>query len=160
MRDETAWLTIFAKKSLMAEEKDAINDQIRDSVSQISRLLLDSESSTVRAMSYQVMAHTIALSMYNIVHQQQQLYVLQNAATTAAIKEALKSNPADAVKIAQQAIVDCDMTRVIAQLKQMMDELNETYKDVKAEVVQAQAKPKPTAKPKRAQKTQPKPGPK
>ena len=126
----------------MPDAKTAINDQISDSVSQVQQLLLDGDGSNVRAMSYQVMAHTIALSMYNTVFQQQQMYVLQNATTTAAITEALKSNPAEAVKIAQSAILDSDLTRTISQLKTLMDELNETYKDI------ASATAKPAAPPK------------
>jgi Killing trait len=139
----------------MPEEQNAVNDQIRDSISQISEIMRDGEGSTVRAMSYQVMAHTIAMSMYNTVHQQQQLYVLQNAATTAAIKEALKSNPAEAAKIAQQAIIDTDLTTTISQLKTMMDELNQTYKDIKTGSAKPASPPaaKPKAKNKPAQRT-------
>lgn len=135
----------------MADDQDTLNDQIRDSVSQINHLLKDSEGSNVRAMSYQVMAHTIALSMYNTVYQQQQMYVLQNATTTAAITEALKSNPAEAVKIAQAAIIGSDLTKTISQLKTLMDELNETYKDITASTA------KPAAKAKTAAAVKPKP---
>lgn len=135
------------------QQQDAVNDQIRDSISQISEIMRDGEGSTVRAMSYQVMAHTIAMSMYNTVHQQQQLYILQNAATTAAIKEALKSNPAEAAKIAQQAIIDTDLTKTISQLKTMMDELNETYKDIKT----GAAEPKTPSSPVAASKSKSKP---
>ena len=117
---------------------------------------MDSEGSNVRAMTYQVMAHTIAMSMYNTVFQQQQMYVLQNATTTAAIKEALKSNPADAVKIAQAAIIDCDLTKTISQLKTLMDELNETYKDITSPGVKPAAKPKPSPKKAPATKAKPK----
>jgi polysaccharide deacetylase 2 family uncharacterized protein YibQ len=132
------------------DSKNALNDQISDSIAQINALLLDSEGSNVRAMTYQVMAHTIAMSMYNTVYQQQQMYVLQNATTTAAITEALKSNPAEAVKIAQAAIIGSDLTKTISQLKTLMDELNVTYSDIKSSV----SKPKvaPAAKPKPKQK--------
>lgn len=140
----------------MTNEHDTINDQITDSIAQINAIIMDSEGSNVRAMTYQVMAHTIAMSMYNTVFQQQQMYVLQNATTTAAIKEALKSNPADAVKIAQAAIIDCDLTKTISQLKTLMDELNETYKDITSPGVKPAAKPKPSPKKAPATKAKPK----
>lgn len=117
----------------MADETDQLNDQIRDAVSQMNALLLDDGARNIRAMSYQVMAHSIALSLYNTVHQQQQIYMLQNATTTAAIKEALKSNPADAIKLAQQAVADSDLTNTIGRLKTLLDELNQTYRDLSQE---------------------------
>jgi Killing trait len=116
----------------MANETDSINDQIRDSVEQINQLLQSGDSSTVRAMTYQIMAHSIALSLYNTVHQQQQMYILQNAVTTAAVQDALKSNPAEAIKLSQQVIADSDLTTTISRLKQLMDELNDSYGDFAA----------------------------
>lgn len=128
----------------MTDQSDQLNDQIRDAVEQMNALLLDDDGRNVRAMSYQVMAHTIALSLYNTVYQQQQMYILQNATTTAAVREALKSNPAEAVKLAQQAIVESDLTKTISQLKTLMDELNQTYQDLNAPKAKQKAKVKPS----------------
>lgn len=109
--------------------QDALNDQIRDSVAQINKLL-DDGGSNVRAMSYQLMVHTIGLSLYNAVHQQQQLYMLKNAVTTAAVRKALESDPSEAIKLIEQAAADGALTDTIAKLKAMMDDLNATYADV------------------------------
>jgi len=82
---------------------NALNDQIRESVEQLNQLLAANNSYTIRAMAYQALSHAMSLSIYNAVHQQQQMYTLLNATTTAAVQEALKSNPTQAIELAQKA---------------------------------------------------------
>jgi len=118
---------------------DHVNDQVRDAVEQINAMLEDG-GSNVRAMSYQVMAHTIGLSLYAAVHQQQQLFILKNAVTTAAVKKALANDPADAMKLIEEASASSDLAKTIEQLKTLMDDLNATYSDL------AKLSPKPAAK--------------
>lgn len=114
----------------MNEKFNSTNDQIRDSVAQINALIHDEDGRNIRAMSYQIMAHSLALSLYSAVHQQQQMYILQNATTTAAVKEALKSSPADAMELIQKTINGNDLSKTISDLVLLMDKLNETYSDI------------------------------
>ena len=109
----------------------SINDQIKDSIEQIQALLADDDGQNTRALSYQLMSHAASLAFYNTVHQQQQMYVLQNAITTAAAKAILEASPEDALKYAKEGFASQDMTGTLTELKKFMDDLNETYKDLR-----------------------------
>jgi len=106
----------------MAKES-AVNDQITDSVNQVSETVIGESKASSHAMAQQIMAHAIGLAMQNAVHQQQQLYVLRNAATSAAVKAILQSEPGDAVKFAKEALSADDVVSTISRLKNLMDEL-------------------------------------
>ncbi len=113
-------------------DNTSVNDQITDSITQIQKMLADDNGENVQAFSYQLMAHAIGLAMYNAVHQQQQRYILQNAITTAASKAILEASPEKALKMAEEGLGGDNFTQTLTELKEMMDSLNSTYKDVMA----------------------------
>lgn len=113
-------------------DNTSVNDQITDSITQIQKMLADDNGENVQAFSYQLMAHAIGLAMYNAVHQQQQRYILQNAITTAASKAILEASPEKALKMAEEGLGGDSFTQTLTELKEMMDSLNSTYKDVMA----------------------------
>ncbi len=129
-------------------DETSINDQISDSVEQIKKLLSDDNGDNVRAFSYQMMAHSIGLAMYNAVHQQQQRYIIQNAITTAATKAILEASPEQALKMAEEGLGEQHFTQTMHELKAMMDDLNSTYKELNSQLtddLKHQVKPEKTA---------------
>ena len=127
-------------------DNTSVNDQITDSITQIQKMLADDSGENIQAFSYQLMAHAIGLAMYNAVHQQQQRYILQNAITTAAAKAILEASPEKALKLAEEGLGGDSFTQTLSELKAMMDNLNNTYKDMKAglkESVVSAGKPAP-----------------
>lgn len=130
-------------------DSTSINDQITDSIEQIQALLADDNGQNTRALSYQLMSHAASLAFYNTVHQQQQMYVLQNAITTAAAKAILEASPEDAIKYAKEGFASQDMTSTLTELKKFMDDLNETYKDLQKDLAK---KPSSTSKKTRSKK--------
>jgi hypothetical protein len=127
-------------------DNSSVNDQITDSITQIQKMLADDSGENIQAFSYQLMAHAIGLAMYNAVHQQQQRYILQNAITTAAAKAILEASPEKALKLAEEGLGGDSFTQTLSELKAMMDNLNNTYKDMKAglkESVVSAGKPAP-----------------
>lgn len=111
-------------------EKTSINDQIADSVAELQKMLLDNKDGNMQALSYQIMAHSAGLAMLNAVFQQQQMYIIQNAVTTATAKAVLESKPEEAVKIVKEFMNENDLLKTFSGLKDFMDDLNNTYEDV------------------------------
>jgi|GEM_PF-2520131 len=109
-------------------EKTTVNDQVLDSVKELKAILGSSDYGD--AFSYQLMAHSVALAMQNTVHQQQQAYVLQNAATSAAVKAIMESDPKEAIELAKQGFSTTPLVDTLKELKGFMDELREAYGDV------------------------------
>lgn len=128
-------------------DNTSVNDQITDSITQIQKMLADDNGENIRAFSYQLMAHSIALAMYNAVHQQQQRYILQNAITTAASKAILEASPEKALKLAEEGLGGDSFTQTLSELKAMMDSLNSTYKDIRSGLKENINADKPAAKP-------------
>lgn len=116
-------------------EETTLNDQIKDSIEQMQAMLADSSSAgNTRAFSYQLMAHSIGLAMYNTVQQQQQMYILQNAVTTAATKAILEASPQEALALAREGFGSQDILATLKELKQCMDDLHSTYHGAKEDV--------------------------
>lgn len=111
-------------------EKSSINDQVADSVASLQKMLLENKDGNIQALSYQIMAHAAGLAMLNAVYQQQQMYILQNAVTTATAKAVLESKPEDAVKIVKEFMNENDLLKTFSGLKNFMDDLNTTYEDI------------------------------
>ncbi len=111
-------------------EKTSINDQIADSVASLQKMLLENKEGNMQALSYQIMAHAAGLAMLNAVNQQQQMYILQNAVTTATAKAALESKPEEAVSILKDLMNENDLLQTFSGLKSFMDDLNKTYQDI------------------------------
>lgn len=112
------------------EPTSPLNDQIKDAVEQINAILTSDGGAATRAISYQLMAHSVALAMYNTVQQQQQAYILQNAIVSAAAKAALESDPKEAIALAKEGLNTSQLSKNLAELKGFMDELNAAYGDL------------------------------
>ena len=111
-------------------DKTSINDQVTDSVAELQKMLLENKEGNMQAISYQIMAHAAGLAMLNAVYQQQQMYILQNAVTTATAKAVLESKPDEAVKIVKEFMNENDLLKTFSGLKDFMDDLNKTYEDI------------------------------
>jgi len=118
----------------MADE-NSINDQIKDSVSQVQQAVLGVFESQGQAAAYQMMAHAIGLAMLNAVSNQQHAYILRNAITTAAVKATLESNPEEAIKLADKMLAGQDIVSTFSGLKDMMDDILKIMAKMKEEAV-------------------------
>lgn len=132
----------------MAEKKPEshVNDQIIDAVDEANATVLGSAEDTASAMAQQVMAQAIGLAMQNAVHQQQQLYVLRNAATTAASRALLQADPAKALELTQSLYNTDDITKTLAQFKALMDDIAMSGQEADPAPSPKASKPKSTAK--------------
>jgi TPP-dependent trihydroxycyclohexane-1,2-dione (THcHDO) dehydratase len=124
-------------------EKTSVNDQVIDAIKDLNSAMAGDADANVDALSYQLMAHSVALAMQNTVHQQQQAYVLQNAATTAAVKAIMESDPKEAIELAKQGFGTAPLVDTLKELKGFMDDLRDTYGDVQ-ETVKATRSPAKT----------------
>ena len=109
----------------------SLNDQIKDSIAAMQDAIKNNSDEDIALMTYLIMAQSAGLAMLNAVNQQQQMYILQNAVTTAAAKSALNSSPEDAIKIVNDAIKNSNVLETFSGLKSFMDDLTKTYNDLK-----------------------------
>jgi hypothetical protein len=107
-----------------------LNEQISDIIGKAQGASSDDSANDIRSISYQLMTHAAGLAMFNAVFQQQQMYILQNAVTTATAKAIFDSKPEDALKIFNDAYRNNDILNTLSGLKEFIDGLNETYKDL------------------------------
>ena len=112
----------------------SLNDQIIDSIASMQSLLHGNSGDDVSLIAYQVMAQAAGLAMLNAVNQQQQMYILQNAVTTAAAKSALESNPDEALKIINDVLKNNSVVDILNGLKNFIDELTKTYNELKKNI--------------------------
>jgi predicted amino acid-binding ACT domain protein len=103
-------------------QQSAVNSQIIDSIKEINKLLAE-QSGDVETIASHVLTQAISMAMLNIVNQQQQMYILQNAVTTAAAKAMLNSNPEDAVKLMNTVVESSSGAKDLKDLKDLLSEL-------------------------------------
>lgn len=101
-------------------EPTTVNRQVVDSIKEINNLLREGEFN-LNGVSNQLVIQAAGMAMLNIVNQQQQLYSIQNAATTVAIKEMLTSSPQEAIQLMNETIKNMKLTESIKDLKELMD---------------------------------------
>ncbi len=130
-------------------EKTSVNDQVLDAIKELNATLAGNVDANVDALSFQLMAHSVALAMQNTVHQQQQAYILQNAATTAAVKAIMESDPKEAIELAKQGFGTAPLVDTLKELKGFMDDLRDTYGDVQETVKAPRANAKAPVKKRR-----------
>jgi len=114
-------------KANQLNEHTLVNEQIRESIEQINQSLADNSNLSVQAMSYQAMAHALSLSLYNAVQQQQQMYVLQNATMTVAVKSALETSPKEAMDLINEVYANNNIVTTLSEIQQMIDDLHDKY---------------------------------
>lgn len=112
-------------------EQTSLNNQIIDSIEFLKKVISGTEEENVMAIAYQIMAHAAGMAMLNAVNQQQQMYILQNAVTTATAKSALEKSPEEAIKIINASLNNSTMIETIKELKIFMDDLTKSYNDIK-----------------------------
>jgi len=112
-------------------ETDAVNDQIIDAVTQVNRLLAEGGDENSQVMARQVMVQAVAMAMQNAVAQQQQAYILRNAATAAAVRAILDASPKEALALVHQKLPGEDVVATLGGLRQLMDELTEPRRNAK-----------------------------
>ena len=100
----------------------SVNSQVIDSIKQINTLLKEGEYN-LNGVSNQLVIQAASMAMFNIVNQQQQLYSIQNAATTVAVKEMLSSSPQEAVQLMNETIKNIKLTESIKELKDLMNQV-------------------------------------
>lgn len=111
-------------------DETTVNNQVTDAVAQVNASVGDSSEALAQAMAHQIMAHAVAVAIQNAVAQQQHVYMLHNAVTTAAARAMLNADPEQALRFAGEALRSDDLAQTI-------ERLNALLKDVPAD------KPKP-----------------
>ena len=99
---------------------DAANDQVRDALRQIDGMLGGQAAPFTAAVTFQALAHAVALGMHNAVAQQQHSHMLRSALTTAAARALLdgKCEEAEAVlKVAESRLVNPDVGEEVSRLQ-------------------------------------------
>lgn len=108
--------------------KTTVNQEIVDSLAATVDAVTE-EGVGGAAMAEQVAALGVALAMQNAVAQQQQLYILQNAATTAMVKAMLDAGPeaaarwAEALARVREAFTPVDIAATLGQLEALLGRL-------------------------------------
>lgn len=103
----------------MADET-TVNSQITDAVAQVNASVGDSSEALARAMAHQIMAHAVLVAIQNAVAQQQHVYMLRNAITTAAARAILDANPEQALRFADEALKSDDLAQTIERLSALL----------------------------------------
>lgn len=112
------------KSQKTGSEHSTVNSQIIDSIKEINKILSE-EGGDVKTIANQVLAQAISMAMLNIVNQQQQMYILQNAVTTAATKAMLDSSPEEAVKLMNSVMENNSGAKDLKDLKDLLAELHQ-----------------------------------
>lgn len=105
----------------------SLNQQILDAVARGASLAASGSFGPVAAE--QLVILTLTLAMQNAVTQQQQLYMLQNAATTALVKTLLDAGPdhtsrwSEALQLVQGAFSTAEVEQTLVRLKDMLEHL-------------------------------------
>ncbi len=105
----------------------SLNQQIADAVARTATLA--DSGALGRAGAEQLTVLMLTLAMQNAVAQQQQLYMLQNAATTALVKALLEAGPdgasrwSDVLQLVREAFSAADISKQLGRLKEMLDQL-------------------------------------
>jgi hypothetical protein len=118
---------VAAAAAAAAAAASSLNQQIADALAQSAAVV--GGGAIGRAGAEQLMVLTLTLAMQNAVAQQQQLYMLQNAATTALVKALLESGPdgasrwGEALQLVREAFSAVDVSKTLVRLQQMLEQL-------------------------------------
>lgn len=103
-----------------------VNSQITDAIRSMNALLKEADNENLEVIGNQVLIQAASLAMLNMVNQQQQLYVLQNTATTVAVKAMLDSNPEEALKIMNATVNNSNIMDSFKQFEQLIKDISKT----------------------------------
>lgn len=105
------------------QSSSSVNKQIIDSIKAMNTLLKDGGDDSLHAMGQQVLTQAASIAMLNMVNQQQQLYILQNTATTVAVKSMLESKPDEAMKIMNASLSNINILGNLKEFSELMSEI-------------------------------------
>ncbi|HEX7817303.1 RebB family R body protein [Dyella sp.] len=100
-----------------------LNRQVVEAVEVVNAQVLGSSAAVAQAMTDQVMAQAIGMAMQNAVAQQQHLYTLRNAITTAVVRTILESNAEEAVRFAREMLAGDDVASTLERLAALMKDV-------------------------------------
>ena len=111
-------------------DQTSLNQQVVDSVAEAAKAVLDAAGPQSRAVASQVTVLAVSLAMQNAVAQQQQLYMLQNAATTAVVRALLAAGPEQAARwqellsVIRELFAPAGVEETLGRLKRLLDEMD------------------------------------
>ncbi len=100
-----------------------VNGQITDAVTQSGVTLLGNSAAHAMATVYQVMAHSVGLSMQNAVANQQRMNTLSNGVTACGVDLLYGQPTAVNARAAQTVITNNQLASLIAELKALREAL-------------------------------------
>lgn len=136
------------------DNTNSLNDQIRDSVSQVQATLADMQQPFASAAAFQTIAHALGLALHNAVARQQHSHMLRNALTTAAAKALLDGRVEQAqavLKLAESPLVNPTFEAEVGQLQKAIENLREELEKILALSAAPATKAAPAATTKPAQ---------
>jgi Killing trait len=103
-----------------------VNGQITDAVTQSNVTVLGNAAANAMATIYQVMAHSVGLSMQNAVANQQRMNALSSGVTTQGVNLLYTQPTAADTRSTQVMLSGNELTSVLAALKTVMQVLGKT----------------------------------
>jgi Killing trait len=113
------------RRSQMADPT-LVNGQITDAVTQSNVTVLGNAAANAMATIYQVMAHSVGLSMQNAVANQQRMNALSSGVTTQGVNLLYTQPTAADTRSTQVMLSGNELTSVLAALKTVMQVLGKT----------------------------------
>ena len=105
----------------------ALNDQVRDALSQLQAILGSSDASLFQVAAYQTFVHVIALAMHNAVAEQQQGHILRMALTTSAANAILAGRKEEAegiLELAHSRLASFDLPHLLAEVRTLIETIS------------------------------------
>ena len=108
------------------DKSSKTDEQIKNIAETIGEQPCVSSDEFTQTPTRQIMVNAVGLAMQNVVAQQQQNYILQNAMTTAAARAMLESSlpPEDIMKFAKEALSGEDVVSTLSGLDDLMDKVS------------------------------------
>jgi hypothetical protein len=103
-----------------------VNGQITDAVTQTNTGVLGSASANAMATIYQVMAHSVGLSMQNAVAHQQRMNTLSSGVTTQGVNLLYGMPTAADARGTQAVLTGNDLAALLAQLQALTQALTKS----------------------------------
>lgn len=101
----------------------SITTQIEEAIKSVNTLLKNADNDNLELIANQALVEAASLAMLNMVSQQQQLYILQNTATTIAVKAMLETNPEEALKIMNQTIENNNIVASLQNFEKIIQQI-------------------------------------
>lgn len=103
-----------------------VNGQITDAVTQTNVNVLGNAAANAMATIYQVMAHSVGLSMQNAVAQQQRMNTLSSGVTTQGVNLLYGQPTAVDARATQAVLTGNELAALLAELRALRQALNKS----------------------------------